>query len=115
MFAISGDFIFHLYSQPSDMRKSLDALSGIVRNSLDCDPLNGDVSVFINKPRNKIKLLHWQSSGFVLYYKRLERGTFEIPQYDSSVGSIQISYTQLAMIIDGLSIKNLVQRERYLR
>lgn len=115
MFALSGDFKFHLYSQPTDMRKSFDALSGIVRNSLDCDPLNGDVFVFINKPRNKIKLLHWQSSGFVLYYKRLERGTFEIPQYDSSVGSIQISYAQLAMIIDGLSIKNLVQRERYLR
>lgn len=115
MFALSGDFKFHLYSHPTDMRKSFDALSGIVRNALGYDPLSGDVFIFINKARNKIKLLHWQSSGFVLYYKRLECGTFEIPQYDSSIGSIQISYAQLAMIIDGLSIKNIVQRERFSR
>lgn len=113
MFALTAEHSFHLYNQPTDMRKSFDALSGLIRNHLDSNPLNGDVFVFINKCRDKIKLLHWQGSGFLLYYKRLEQGTFEIPRYDASVGSISLSYSQLVMIVDGLSIKNLQQRKRY--
>ena len=113
MFALSAENNFHLYSQPTDMRKSFDALSGLIRNHLDANPLNGDVFIFINKCRDKIKLLHWQGSGFLLYYKRLEKGTFEIPKYDSSVGSISLNYAQIVMIVDGLSIKNLQLRKRY--
>jgi transposase len=113
MLALSAENTFHLYSQPTDMRKSFDALSGLVRNNLGNNPMNGDVFIFINKCRDKIKLLHWQGSGFLLYYKRLEKGTFELPRYDASVGSISLSYAQIVMIIDGLSIKNLQQRKRY--
>jgi transposase len=71
------------------------------------------VFIFINKSRDKIKLLHWQGSGYLLYYKRLEKGTFEVPRYDASVGSITLSYAQLVMIMDGLSIRNLQLRKRY--
>lgn len=95
------------------MRKSFDGLSGIVQNHLDNNPQGGDVFIFINKTRNKVKLLHWQGCGFTLYYKRLEEGTFEIPRYGQSVGSVSLSYAQLAMIMDGLSIKNLPKRKRY--
>lgn len=115
MFALTAENTFHLYSQPTDMRKSFDSLSGLVRNCLDYDPGNGDVFIFINKSRDKIKLLHWQGSGYLLYYKRLEKGTFELPRYDASIGSISLSYTQMVMIIDGLSIKNLHRRKRYTR
>ncbi len=114
MFALSSENNFHLYSQPTDMRKSFDALSGLVRNNLDYNPINGEVFIFINKKRDKIKLLHWQGSGYLLYYKRLEKGTFELPRYDASVGSITLSYPQMVMIIDGLSIKNLRKRKRYI-
>jgi transposase len=113
MFTLSSELKFHLYNQPTDMRKSFDSLSGIVRDILESNPCNGDVFIFINKTRNKVKLLHWQGSGFTLYYKRLEEGTFEIPRYGENVGSISLGYTQLAMIIDGLSIKNLPKRKRY--
>jgi transposase len=113
MFALSSENKFHLYSQPTDMRKSFDGLSGLVQNNLGSNPCNGDVFMFINKTRDKIKLLHWQGSGFTLYYKRLEQGTFETPRYDSAVGSITLSYTHMAMIIDGLSIRNLQKRKRY--
>ena len=113
MFALTAENTFHLYSHPTDMRKSFDSLSGLVRNGLDYDPGNGDVFIFINKSRDKIKLLHWQGSGYLLYYKRLEKGTFELPRYDASIGSISLSYTQMVMIIDGLSIKNLQKRTRY--
>jgi len=115
MFALSTENNFHLYSHPTDMRKSFDALSGLVRNNLGSDPTNGEVFIFINKRRDKIKLLHWQGSGYLLYYKRLEKGTFELPRYDASIGSITLGYSQMVMIIDGLSIKNLQKRSRYIR
>jgi transposase len=113
MFALSSNNRFHLYSNPTDMRKSFDGLSGLVQNTLGCNPCNGDVFIFINKRRDKIKLLHWQGISFMLYYKRLEKGTFELPFYDSSVGSIALDYTKLVMIIDGLSIQNIKKRKRY--
>ena len=113
MFALSSENRFLLYSQPTDMRKSFDGLSGLVQNTLGRNPSGGDVFIFINKRRDKIKLLHWQGAGFILYYKRLEKGTFELPRYDSSAGSIVLDYAKLVMIIDGLSIENIQKRKRY--
>lgn len=113
MFTLSSSQRYHLYSQPTDMRKSFDGLSGIIRNKLDGNPCSGDVFIFINRSRNKIKLLHWQSIGFTLYYKRLEEGTFELLNYDPQVGSITLSYAQIVMLVDGLSIKNIQQRKRF--
>lgn len=113
MFNLSSSNKFHLYSQPTDMRKSFDGLSGVIQNHLENNPCNGDVFIFVNRRRDKIKILHWQGISFTLYYKRLEKGTFELPEYDSSIGSITINYTQLAMIVDGLSIKNIQKRKRY--
>jgi transposase len=113
MFTLSYNHIFQLYSKSTDMRKSFDSLSGLVRNHLGQSPMNGEVFVFINKTRNKIKLLHWSGSGFVLYYKRLESGTFELPQYDLQRGSYQLDYTQMVMLIDGICIKNIQQKKQY--
>jgi len=113
MLALSSELDFQLYLEPTDMRKGFNGLSGLVRNNLETDPIDGSVYIFINKSRNKIKLLHWQSGGFVLYYKRLERGTFELPVYDNLIGSIQMKYAQMVMLLDGLSIKNIQKRRRY--
>lgn len=110
MFSLGSEHRYHLYSEPTDMRKSFDGLSGIIRNQLDRDPSSGDVFLFINKSRDKVKLLHWDGCSFVLYYKRLESGTFEVPKYDSSVQSIRLSYSKLVLLIEGLSIKNIVRR-----
>jgi len=113
MFTLSSSNRFHLYSKPTDMRKSFDGLSSLVQNNLESDPCNGAVFIFINKRRDKIKLLHWQGISFTLYYKRLEEGTFEMPEYDKQVGSITLSYTQIVMLVDGLTIKNIKRRKRY--
>ena len=113
MFTLSSDHRFLMYNQPTDMRKSFDGLSGLIRNQLFTDPCNGDVFIFINKNRDKIKLLHWSGSGYTLYYKRLERGTFELPSYQQKRGSIKLNYARLVMILDGLSIKNIPGRKRY--
>ncbi len=113
MFTLSSSNNFHLYIKPTDMRKSFDGLSGLIRNNLECNPCNGDVFIFINKGRDKIKLLHWQGISFVLYYKRLEKGTFELLEYDIEAGSISLSYSQIVMLVDGLTIKNIERRKRY--
>ena len=113
MFALSTSHRFLLYSQPTDMRKSFDGLSGLVRNNLDRNPCGGEVFIFINKVRDKVKLLHWSGAGYTLYYKRLEEGTFEFPQYDSAAVSMALSYTQMVMLIDGISIQNIHRRKRF--
>lgn len=113
MFALSSSERYHLYSHPTDMRKSFDGLSGLIQNNLGYHPCNGDVFIFINRRRDKIKLLHWQGIGFTLYYKRLEKGTFEFPRYSKDTASISLSYAQIVMLIEGLSIKNIQKRKRF--
>lgn len=79
MFALGNTLSYQLYRGECDMRKSFDGLCGIVRNELGRQPGSGEVFVFVNRRRTLIKLLHWQRGGFVLYYKRLEAGTFPMP------------------------------------
>ena len=76
MIAFSSAQRYYYYREATDMRKSFDGLSGLIRTGLNRDPLSGDVFVFINRRRTHIKLLVWDRNGFVLFYKRLERGTF---------------------------------------
>lgn len=113
MFTLSSHLQYHLYSDPTDMRKGFDGLSGLVKNHLGQSPTNGDVFIFLNKNRNKVKLLHWSGSGFVLYYKRLEKGHFQISAYDITDGSIKLGYAELVMLIDGISISNIQRKERF--
>ncbi|MEM9983322.1 MAG: IS66 family insertion sequence element accessory protein TnpB [Bacteroidota bacterium] len=113
MFGLTISHRYHLYSKPCDMRKSFDSLCGLVVNDLEQSPINGCVYIFVNKLRNKVKLLHWQCGGFVLYYKRLESGTFELPSYDEGVMGLRLSYAQLVLLIDGIAITNISRRKRH--
>lgn len=111
MFALTTSHKYLLFSEPTDMRKSFDGLSGIVSTHFGMRATNGMVFVFVNKERNKVKLLHWMGSGFVLYYKRLEEGTFELPNFSGQNYRIQLSYSQLVLLIDGLSISNIARKK----
>src|SRR5690349_13237957 len=91
------------------MRKGYDGLCGLVRTEWKKDPLSGDVFIFLSKHRNKIKLLHWQKDGFVIYSKRLEKGTFELPKSNS----VEISAQQLQFILDGIDLSSIKTRMRY--
>lgn len=95
------------------MRKGFDGLSGLVQGTLGGNPCSGDVFIFVGRRRDRIKLLHWQGTGFTLYYKRLEQGTFELPGYGPNAGSIALSYAQTVMLSDGLTIKNVQKRKLY--
>jgi transposase len=76
--------------------------------------MSGDIFIFINKPRNRMKLLRWEPGGFVLFYKRLERGTFELPILPNGVLSQRIGYGELAMMVTGISMKYAKKRRRFL-
>lgn len=93
------------------MRKGFDTLAGIVRNELKRDPLSGEVFLFLNRGRTHLKLLHWESGGLVLYYKRLEKGTFAPP--DSSSADGVITWAQLVLLTEGIVIHKSIQKRRW--
>ena len=109
MVSFTPSMKYYLYAHVTDMRKGFRGLSGIVRNELDRDPADGRVYIFINRRRDKIKLLVWDRNGFVLYYKSLESGTFEFPKNHEPA----ISWDRLWMILEGISLESVRQRKRY--
>ena len=94
MLPVFSKLHFFLYRDPTDMRRGFDGLSGLVSSHLNQDALSGDVFVFINRRRNRIKLLVWDGDGFWLFYKRLEQGTFQLPTTTNSQLSIHLSYEE---------------------
>jgi transposase len=95
------------------MRRSFSGLGGLVVNELQKPLTSGDVFIFINKPRNSIKLLVWDRNGFVIYYKRLEEGTFELPLAVNDTKSIAIKWEELVMMLEGIALKSVKRRKRY--
>ncbi|MCP4111506.1 MAG: IS66 family insertion sequence element accessory protein TnpB [Desulfobacteraceae bacterium] len=95
------------------MRKSFDSLYGLILNETERNPLTGDVFIFVNKTRNKLKLLHWEAGGFVIYYKRLESGTLKLPDVEKSKPGSVINWWELVMIIEGIQARNITKRKRF--
>lgn len=112
MLHLSTSCRYFYYNGMADMRKGAYSLSGLVRNDMGLDVLSGDVFIFIGRRGNKIKLLQWDTDGFALYEKGLERGTFERP---GSTGSRQfsISAEQLQYILKGVVLKSIRYKKRY--
>lgn len=91
----------YIYTISIDMRKSIDGLTVLLADVYEQNPMQGDLFVFTNKQRNKIKILFWDKQGFVLYYKRLERGKFNYSKYIQE-NKMTITAQQLAALIAGL-------------
>jgi len=98
----------------TSMNKGIDSLCGVVRHQLRRDPLSGEVFIFMSRCRTKIKLLQWQRGGFVLYYKRLEKGRFDVPFFNPKTRSYCISWQILFMIIEGIMAQKINFRPRYI-
>ena len=111
MFFPESQMNIWLYTQPTDMRKSFDGLAALAKNKIGENPLSGHLFVFINRRQTQIKVLYFDRSGYCLWAKRLEQGRFN---YDKTAAQKQaLSWTQLKMIIEGIDVKNTVQRKRY--
>mgnify|MGYP001390780718 CR=1 FL=1 len=113
MFALGTTHQYYLYNFFWDMRKSFDGLCGLIIRDLKREPHNRDVYVFINKSRDKIKLLQWQPGGFVLYYKRLGRGRFFRNKDDQNSIDMALDYHQLVMLIEGIQFKEVRRQKRH--
>ncbi len=93
------------------MRKSFDGLCGLISGHLGRSATSGDVFVFLNRRRTHMKLLHWEHGGFVLYYKRLEGGTFPIPKNSGSGG--RIDWSELVLMVEGIVVEKSRRRHRF--
>ena len=108
MLALTSATHLYFYRAPCDMRKSFDGLSGLIRNELGADPLSGSLFVFVNRRRNMIKCLYWDRDGFAIWYKRLEKGCFNLPDITNSDG--RIDRLQLTMLLEGVVPKKVNKR-----
>jgi transposase len=97
--------------EPIDARKSFDTLAAVVTNTLQRDPLSGDLFVFVNKRRNHLKILAWHGDGFLITMKRLQQGTFAIPAATSR--DLALTPTQLTMILGGIDLADTRERKRF--
>jgi transposase len=94
------------------MRKSFDGLSGLVKQDMGLNVLNGDIFIFINKRRNQLKLLCWEKDGLCVYHKRLEKGTFELPK-SATNQRLTLTALQLRLILDGIQLQSIRHRPRF--
>lgn len=103
----------YLATAPTDMRKGFDSLAALVREHLGHDPLSGSLFLFVGRDRDRIKILHWDSDGFALWYKRLEEGTFRLPSSRTAGASVELKASELAMLLEGIDLSSIKRRRRF--
>lgn len=97
-----------------DFRKAHDGLLAVIRDAFGDDPFDGSLFVFLNRGRDRVKLLQWDRDGFWLHYKRLERGTFKL-DVSPDATRCEITRAQLSMLIEGIDLQNRKIRQPLLR
>jgi len=102
-------------SEATDMRCGFDRLAERVRVVIGEDPLSGHLFVFRSRRGDRLKILHWDRDGFVLWYKRLEAGVFKLPRVEQGARSVELRASELAMMLDGIDMTKLKRTPRYRR
>lgn len=113
MFSLGDSEIYYLSRTATDMRKGFDALCGEVRRGMGRDPISGEVFIFYNSKRTRLKLLHWERGGFVIYHKRFERGILTLPRRDTQEGGYRVSWRELVLMVEGVELERIRPRKRY--
>jgi transposase len=104
-----------LHTPPTDLRKGFDALCGLVSSAFAQDATSGHLFLFVNRRRDRLKILYWDRDGLAIWYKRLEVGSFQIPSARADAMSIEMTPTQLSLILSGIDLRSARQRKRYQR
>jgi len=110
-----SDVRIFLCMTPIDMRYSFDTLMGLTQTVFDQDPLSGHLFLFFNRDRDRIKILFWDHDGFCIWYKRLEAGTFQLPNVTNNEQGIELDDCQLNRLLSGLDLRTGRRRRRYHR
>lgn len=111
MLSIPHPVRIFLCSQPTDMRKGFDGLSGLVRSFLKQEPTSGHLFVFRNRSGDKLKILYWDRDGLAIWYKQLEKGTFRFPA--TLADEAEIDNATLLMILEGIDLNSVKRQKRY--
>ena len=112
---LSGAVRVFLCTRPTDMRKGFDGISGLVQDCFSQDLLTGHLFLFLNRRRDRIKILYFDRDGLVIWYKRLEVGVFKLPRVAPGAGSVELRASELAMLLDGIDMAKLKRVPRYER
>jgi transposase len=115
MLSLPASVRVYLSTQPADMRKSFDGLCVLVQQVFQRDPLDGHLFLFLNRRRDRLKILYWDRDGLALWYKRLEAGTFQWPASAGEAASLELDATQLALLLSGVDVRSAQRRKRYAR
>jgi transposase len=110
-----ADLRIFVCTTPTNMTYSFDSLMGRAQEIFDQDPTSGHLFLFLNRRRDKMKILFWDHDGFCIWYKRLEAGTFQMLTTTNDQEGIEIEYSQLVKLLGGLDLKTGRQRRRYRR
>lgn len=113
MLAVNASTRVYLYMRNVDMRRSYDGLMAIVQTEFARDIRLGDYFMFVNKRRDRIKIMWWDRDGLAIFMKRLEAGTVQKPIITSDAKSLIIDQAQLAMLLTGIDVSNIKRRKRY--
>ena len=111
MLSFSSQQRYFLYRGATDMRKGFNGLSGLVREYISHELTSGDAFIFLNKRRDRVKILVWDRTGFVVWYKVLEQGTFEWPAAEKD--ALEMSWMDIQLLLEGIEIKSVKRRKRY--
>ena len=114
MLTLPSSVRIYLATEPTDLRKGFDGLAAATTHIIRQDPLSGHLFVFINRRRNRMKILVWQTSGYLLLYKRLECGTFKLPhQAKQGQRSLRVSAADLTLMLDGIDLRGARRRKHW--
>ena len=115
MIALAPQIRVFLCRQPTDMRKSFHGLVALTESLLQQDPLSGDLFVFLNRRRDRIKILYWGQTGYCLWYQQLQKGTYQLPGQDELKQQevMEVTRSQLSLILDGIDLTSARQRTRF--
>jgi transposase len=97
----------------TDIRKGFNGLQGLVTGVLEQDPLSGHLFLFVNRRRDKLKILYWDGDGLAIWYRRLEQGTFQLPSVKADQKCAEIRSDELAMLLWGIDLSSVKRRKRY--
>lgn len=113
MLGLNETFNYYLYPRYIGMGGGIESLYGLLNKEEGCNPLSGDVYLFFGRKRDVVKILRWDNDGFILYQKRLEEGTFELPRFRPSQGLCPLSWEIFFMIMRGVPLRNAPLRKRF--
>jgi transposase len=111
----AADLRIFVCTTPTNMHCSFDSLMGRAEEIFHQDPTSGHLFLFLNRRRDRLKILHWDHDGFCIFYKRLEEGTFQMLTTTHDQEGLEIEYSQLVKLLRGLDLRTGVRRRRYRR